>query len=304
MPLDFEYLALSGGGVKGVFSAGVLLALEHLGLLKNIKGVAGTSIGGLICVMYVTGYTGKEIATYACDTPFSEMLERIDPIRFMARGYISGGKWIKERLRQIIGARTQQPDITMEQLFARTGVHLVLCSVCREDGQLALMDHNTFPDLPVWRALRMTMALPWIFKPVPWKGKSYMDGGCRLNYPMNVFPIEKTLGIRIGIRGQASEMIPVKMDRSPGKKKSKNLFKDIMKTLLSMIDLLVFLLDTMTEEVETQMLKGQRFREIDGAVEDVSTLSFDISTEDKEKMVMAGVSRAIEYVLDPQWKTV
>lgn len=304
--MDFDYVAISGGGTKGVFAVGVVLALDYLGLLTNIKGIVGTSIGGLIGTMYILGFTGNEIANYASDTQFSTLLQRPDPIRFISRGYICNGKLIKQKLKELIFEKTQNENITLGELYIKTGKHLILTAVCREDSQLALLDHtsDTFSDLPLWRALRMTMSFPYVFKPEKWKEKHYIDGGCRLNYPITVFPIEKTLGIRIGVRGHRSSMLPFSVE-NPSSKLSKNHpLTGFIYNLYSMLELLIVVINAISEEAEIQALKGLKFREIDGLIENTSTLSFDVSHEDKVKMIMHGISRAIECLVDPQWKTV
>jgi predicted acylesterase/phospholipase RssA len=300
--MDFEYLALSGGGVKGVFSAGVVLALDDLGLLENIKGMVGTSIGALISALYILGFSGKEIATFACNMDFSKLVERADPIRFMSRGYMFKAKPLKEKLQEFVRLKTLDKNYTLGQLFQKTGKHLLIVAVCKEDGKLALMDHTTdeFSDLPVWKAIRMSMSIPLGFKPVFWKGKHYIDGACRLNYPIHIFPIEKTLGIRIGVRGHNTSTLPVSENKN-----DKNILKGLMHSVFSMFNLLIVIMNAISEEAEIQTLKGLKFREIDGMIdENVSTLSFNISSEKKIKMVMSGVAQTLKYVIDPKWKMV
>jgi len=48
-------LVLAGGGSKGSYQIGVWRALEELGVMKNIKGYSGTSIGALNAGLFVQG---------------------------------------------------------------------------------------------------------------------------------------------------------------------------------------------------------------------------------------------------------
>jgi predicted acylesterase/phospholipase RssA len=52
-------LALGGGGAKGNAHIGVIRRLEQKGF--RIRGIAGTSFGGLIAVLYATGYHPNEL---------------------------------------------------------------------------------------------------------------------------------------------------------------------------------------------------------------------------------------------------
>src|ERR671923_530844 len=52
-------LALGGGGAKGNAHIGVIRYLEKAGF--RVRGVAGTSFGGLIAVLYALGYSPDKI---------------------------------------------------------------------------------------------------------------------------------------------------------------------------------------------------------------------------------------------------
>src|SRR5215216_714780 len=52
-------LALGGGGAKGNAHLGVIRRLEKEGF--RVRGVAGTSFGGLVAVLYALGYSPDKI---------------------------------------------------------------------------------------------------------------------------------------------------------------------------------------------------------------------------------------------------
>ncbi len=54
-------LALGGGGLRGIAHLGVIRCLEENGY--KIKGIAGTSVGGLIGALYASGATLQEVDT-------------------------------------------------------------------------------------------------------------------------------------------------------------------------------------------------------------------------------------------------
>ncbi len=59
---DIHYLALEGGGGKGFAYLGSLELLDKHKILKQIKGVAGTSAGAITSLMLSVGMTAQEIS--------------------------------------------------------------------------------------------------------------------------------------------------------------------------------------------------------------------------------------------------
>ena len=65
--LNFQILALDGGGIKGVFSAAFLAAMEEdLGspIINHFDLIAGTSTGGIIALGLGLGLSPKEILEF------------------------------------------------------------------------------------------------------------------------------------------------------------------------------------------------------------------------------------------------
>ena len=60
------------------------------------------------------------------------------------------------------------------------------------------MSHKNYPDLEVYKAVRISASIPILFKPVIFEGDYYLDGGlvdpCSLNYFKNS---KETLGLMV-----------------------------------------------------------------------------------------------------------
>jgi NTE family protein len=61
MTNKYTNLALSGGGVWGISYAGAFEELERLGILQQIRCVAGTSAGSMAGLLLALGYNSTEI---------------------------------------------------------------------------------------------------------------------------------------------------------------------------------------------------------------------------------------------------
>lgn len=63
----FQILSLDGGGIKGIFSAGVLAAIEEdlsISVADNFDLIAGTSTGGIIAIGLGLGMRPREIVEF------------------------------------------------------------------------------------------------------------------------------------------------------------------------------------------------------------------------------------------------
>lgn len=69
-------LAVEGGGMRGVISAGMLLALEQLGLRSTIDLVVGTSAGALASAFFVDGRTVEGSVLFYTDLNDAPFLDR------------------------------------------------------------------------------------------------------------------------------------------------------------------------------------------------------------------------------------
>ena len=59
--------------------------------------------------------------------------------------------------------------------------------------------HKTYPDLSLYKAIRMSISIPFYFTPVEYNGNLYVDGGCVDDFPLHKFKhkIDNVIGILI-----------------------------------------------------------------------------------------------------------
>lgn len=149
-------LALGGGGVKGFAHIGVLRVLEHQGF--NIRAIAGTSIGGLIGAVYAAGYTPDEIQS---------ILTALDQHRFYLRRpgdgpAMLGLAGIADALAETLGERT----------FEDVHIPFTVTAVDINSGELLALQRGRLID-----AILATIAVPGVFPPCQWDGRTLIDGG-------------------------------------------------------------------------------------------------------------------------------
>lgn len=154
-------LVLGGGGAKGAATVGVLKYVEESGV--PIDMVVGTSIGSIVGGLYALGYRSEQL----------DSLFRTQEWMDMFAGSLMGDSIVRP-LRQLTGDRGR---IDFDQLpipFRCVAVDVKrLSEVVLSEGDLA-------------QAMRASMAIPLVFKPVKMDGMMLVDGGVLNNLPVDV----------------------------------------------------------------------------------------------------------------------
>lgn len=195
---SYTTLVCSGGGTKGFSLIGSLEYLHENGYLQNINTFAGTSIGGVISTLIVIGYQPKEIF---------EVMSKINLFKMKNQNFhnviksygIDDGQKIEILLTKLLSYKQIDINITLKEVYEKTNKTLILSTTCINDKTPKYMSHESYPDLKLITALRMTSAIPLYFTPVIYDNKYFIDGACMDNFPMHLFDkpdvLEHTLGI-------------------------------------------------------------------------------------------------------------
>ncbi len=149
-------LALGGGGVKCYTQIGVLKVLERAGV--RLRGIAGTSAGGIVAALYAAGYSPTEIQQFHESLNLRQLLKR-------RRGEgpgLFGLQQAKEAFRRLLADRT----------FADLDIPLALTSVDLNTGLAHPILEGSVLD-----ALMIAVAIPGLFPPTPRGGQILLDGG-------------------------------------------------------------------------------------------------------------------------------
>lgn len=191
----FRNLVIEGGGSKICCIAGTLSELEDRGILQNIKNFAGTSAGSIVAAALAVGYTGKEFSELLMETDFNQFLDdsygiSADLYRlYNSYGYCRGNafldfakKSIEKKTYEIRGG-----DITFKELYNCTGNELVLIATDLTDDKVVYLSRHTTPDMQVSVGVRASMAIPFVFCPILYRGHYLCDGGIGMNYALQVF---------------------------------------------------------------------------------------------------------------------
>lgn len=187
-------LVLGGGGAKGGAEVGVLKVLEQAGIRPDY--IAGTSIGSIVGGLYAAGYTAAELEQLFCQQEWLSLLTdrredlgdepylQKDGITYifgfpvidnnnLTFGLLKGGK-VEEMVDSML---TLKGCVRFECLL--TPFRCVATNMFAAEE--VVLDEGMLP-----RAIRASMAIPGIFKPVEIDGTQLVDGGMMNNLPADV----------------------------------------------------------------------------------------------------------------------
>ena len=194
-------VVMSGGGAKGLYHIGVLEALEENGV--PIDYVAGTSMGSIIAAMYAAGYSPAEMRSIVNSGAVREWVSgRIDPNKYMAyyRQVGSNPSFLSLRINVEgpAGKRFRVPtnlisstqiDMALTELFAPATAaaggdfdRLMVPFLCVASD----MNHRSPVVMrrgDLSEAVRSSMSIPLVFKPMKIDTMLLYDGGIYDNFP-------------------------------------------------------------------------------------------------------------------------
>ncbi len=173
-------LALSSGGARGLAHIGVLKVLDRYQI--PIRGIAGSSMGGLVGALYCTGYTGLMLEEVALGIRRSDWLD----FSLSKMGVVAGRKL--EGLLSLLtrGRRFEecQPPLKVVAVDIESATPVVI-----DSGSLA-------------RGVRATVSIPGIFSPVIREGRVLVDGGVLNRVPVDIarqWPGNVLVAVDVGV---------------------------------------------------------------------------------------------------------
>ena len=158
-------LVLSGGGARGIAHIGVIEELLEQGY--TITAIAGTSMGSMVGAMYALGKM-EDFKQWICALDRQQVFRLVD-FSFSNKGLIKGER-VLNAIKEFI------PDKNIEELempYAAVAVDILN----REE--------IVFTSGSIFEAIRASISIPTVFKPVPSGDRLLVDGGVLNNIPLN-----------------------------------------------------------------------------------------------------------------------
>lgn len=293
-------LVAEGGGVKIAGLVGAMYSIESKGFEPS--HLAGTSAGAIITSLRAAGYTPDELKIIMSQVNFKDFLDNGGILSSkiwnitVHKGLYKGNKFFQfmEELLADKGVRTFKDllsddpadhddnkyrwkfkcyaaDISLERLITLP-----------DDASLYGIKPD---DLSVALAVRMSMSIPFFFRPVVLDRSRIVDGGVISNFPIWTFdshdesPAWPTFGLLLEEKGGSFKEEPTDVGFMPH-----NMFLAMFRTMMKANDRRFIRPD----DFEQRTIKIPTLG--------VGTIDFDLSTEKKEALFHSGRKAAEEFL--------
>lgn len=160
-------LALGSGGARGLAHIGVIKVLEENNI--PIDFIAGSSIGAMVGGFYAAGLSIQEIEEIALSTDWRKVFSTLFEPSFK-KGLI-GGEKVKTFIENYINGKS----------FETCKIPFVAVATDLKTGEVAVLKSGEMAS-----AMRASISIPLIFKPVEIDGRILADGGLSAPVPVEI----------------------------------------------------------------------------------------------------------------------
>lgn len=325
MSKNIRALAISSGGILGCSVVGVVQALEQQGIMSNISHFSGSSVGAILAALLAAGATSQFLDRELFSIDMRTLKDcNWDPLRNLYRIYYEygycRGDVLQSLCRECMAKVTESkfdermPDITFAELYARTGIHLIIAVTNLDKRCVEYWSYETRPTIAVSLAMRISASIPGIFRAIRVSSNPqqplideygatagvvgkigvreqsseistdlYVDGGCLASCPVGILrkylPMDQILAVRYS---SYKDMYPM---------------KDIpVRSLTDFIDNLCNMYYYQAQFAQYDPVMSPYAIWIDTF--DVSSLDFHIDAATKQQLRRSGYVAMLEYLSD------
>jgi len=206
----YDGLTLSGGGSKGIIMLGILhYHIENKLIdLNKINYYSGTSVGAVINLLLVCGYTPMEIyqklsimdSFFVENSNYTTEFDSKQSSETNTTGIMSSDG-LKNIISSLVKKKlnvSQTP--TLLELYKLKGKYLYMCATNTTNKTEEKISHETYPHLDCAEGATMSSSIPVFFKARKYQNNVFADGGVVNNLPWDYISDSATniLAIHLG----------------------------------------------------------------------------------------------------------
>ena len=189
-------VALGGGSARGLTHVPFIEAIEELGLRPHV--IAGTSIGALIGAGWASGMSGAELREHTVSVlgTMKIIASRLWGAQVRHLGNLFG---MQLDARRVVDAFLPDP-FPYEFCELQTKFYVVATD-------FQSWHQAVFSDGPLRDAIAGSIAIPSLFKPVPFANHLLVDGGVVNPLPLDQASADTDIVVGIDVNGDPSEQM-------------------------------------------------------------------------------------------------
>jgi len=186
------YVAFQGGGMLGMAHLG---AWQEISKHFEIVGVAGTSSGSIIAALCAAGFSPEEFAAKK-EIDWADFVNGKSTLRLLVESIIRGlfglgacsdgkrfYKWFDAKLKE---RHPDIPNCTFAELYQqnKTYLEVIACNLKDPDRSPISFSTDELGHTRISDAVRASISIPVIFEPVSIGDLELVDGGFKVNFPI------------------------------------------------------------------------------------------------------------------------
>jgi NTE family protein len=261
-------IVFSGGGIKGIAYIGVLKCLEERGI--KIKAASGTSAGAIFALFTVLGLKYIQVKNIFYNINLQD-LQNLSINNLFDNFGLDNGEGPLNFFKAVVRVITGKETTTFAELYEKTKKELVIVGSCIEPDCAGpeYFTHKTFPNMKLVDALRISISIPLYYTFCNFENKRYVDGALFANCPFDYFnEPENTIGFRL--------IQDIDNDCST-----------LDKYILQLLHTTIFALQNKEQKQASKNIINIKINS--------NILDFDLSKEEKDKMINTGYTKTNEY---------
>lgn len=282
---NLEYFCiLSGGGIRGTAYIGVFRALEQIGV--NIKGLAGASVGAIFAAFYALGYNPDEIEKIFLDVKYENFRDINIGIN-KNFGIWKGDNiqnWIKDNIEKKFYGDNYEKDANLPVKFKDIEKDLIIIATDISTGSFKEFSKYTTPDESISTAIRASISLPGIFKPIWIDESCIIDGDIIRGLPFWSFSDN--------LNPKETRILEFRLEGSHSK-------KDIENTIGYLNAVVNTASNISTDFIMNQYSQNDKYDYIKIDSKNTMPVDFSVKNEKKLELAQIGFDTTFEYFKNP-----
>lgn len=190
----YNEIIISSGGNKGIALIGALNEFNKNYPIYNIEYYTGCSVGSLISLILIIGYSINELNEILFNINFS-LFQDLKLLNLIEKCGLDEGIKFNNFLKAIMIQKNFNPNITYHELYIKTKKILTVTVTNISKGISEYHNYINTPNMSVLLSVRMSLNIPILFSPILYNNDYFIDGALLDPFPYFYHKNTKKFGL-------------------------------------------------------------------------------------------------------------
>lgn len=191
----YDTLVISSGSIGGITILGSLHFLHERKELRFNKYI-GTSVGSILCLLSLVGYSPLEIISHLCCSNLLTSFVANNINIFTGEG-VFPFKRILVDIEKLLKDKGLSLNYSFSKLYEIYPKIITMVTYNLSEDKTEYLNKDTSPNMSLEQGIRLSCAVPFIFERVYHNSCEYVDGAFGSSFPVEYYTSKKILGINL-----------------------------------------------------------------------------------------------------------